>query len=121
MNLGGKVNMDSSSAYILGVSIIIAGYFIGNGIRNGLTCFNKGKVHTDETSMWDLLRMQDEDIRQSKLVKKEYLCKYLGLSKQQLDNFLKQYSDIPSINVNGETYYIREELSEWLKDLYNDK
>ena len=38
--------MDSSSAYILGVSIIIAGYFIGNGIRNGLTCFNKGKVHT---------------------------------------------------------------------------
>ena len=49
--MGREVNMDSSSAYTLGVSIIIAGYFIGNGIRNGLTCFSKGEVHKDETSM----------------------------------------------------------------------
>lgn len=117
--MGGEVNMDSSSAYTLGVSIIIAGYFIGNGIRNGLTCFSKGEVHKDETSMWDLLRMQNEDIRQSKFVKKKYMRRYFGLSKKQLDNFLNQHLDIPSININGETYYIREELNEWMKNLYS--
>lgn len=113
--------MDSSSAYTLGVSIIIAGYLIGNGIRNGLICFNKGQVHKDETSMWDLLKMQNEDVRQSKFVKKKYLRRYFGLSKKQVDNFISQYSNIPSISINGETYYIREELNEWTKNLLNDK
>lgn len=110
--------MDS---YTLGISIIIAGYFIGNGIKNGLIYFNKGKVNEDETNAFDLLSMQNEDIRQSKFVKKKYLCKYFGLSKKQLDNFLNQHSDIPSIDINGETYYIREKLGEWVKGLYNDK
>ena len=111
--------MDILSVYILGLSIIIAGYFIGNGIRNGLICFSKGEVHKDETSMWDLLRMEKEDIEQSKFVKKKYLSRYFGLSKKQLDNFLNQHLDIPSININGETYYIREELNEWMKNLYS--
>ena len=111
--------MDNLSVNTLGLSIIIAGYFIGNGIRNGLTCFSKGEVHKDESSMWDLLRMQNEDVKQTKFVKKKYLRKYFGLSKKELDNFLNEYLDIPSININGQTYYIREELNEWMKNLYS--
>ena len=111
--------MDSSSACTLGLSIIIAWYFIGNGIRNGLTCFSKGEVHKDETSMWDLLRMQNEDVEQSKFVKKKYLRRYFGFSKKELDKFLNEHLDIPSININGEIYYIREELNEWVRNLYS--
>ena len=59
--------MDSSSAHTLGVSLIIAGYLVGNGIRNGLVCFNKGEVHKDEHS---LFKMQNEDILQQKFVKR---------------------------------------------------
>ncbi|NKF07293.1 hypothetical protein J1C67_11925 [Clostridium gasigenes] len=52
-----------------------------------------------------------DDILQRKFVKKKYLCKWLGMSNKQVEVFIVQYPDIPSINIDVEIYYIREELN----------
>ncbi len=106
--------MDST----ISIAIIISGFFIGNGIRNGLVCL-KNNTQQSEKSIWSLSSLQIDDILQRKLVKKKYLHKWLGIDKQNVDAFISQYPDIPHIHINNKVYYIREELNPWFFSLNN--
>ncbi len=46
---------------------------------------------------------------------------WLGISKKQVETFTAKYPNIPSITIDGEVYYIREELNEWFIDVLNNK
>jgi hypothetical protein len=113
--------MDSASASTIGFAIIVAGYFIGKGIRNGMACSNKEYVPKEERGLLDLMPMQYDDIVKRKFVKKQYIAKWLGIPKKKVETFTAKYPNIPSITIDGEVYYIREELNEWFIDVLNNK
>ncbi|MCR8744253.1 hypothetical protein [Romboutsia lituseburensis] len=106
--------MDNLSALIIGASIAISGYYIGNGISKGLIFFKSNNSNYSSDKFGDILFQENEDIFNTKLVKKKYIAKKLGVSKHEVDYLIKEYPNIKYININGNIYYDKSSVQNWI-------
>ena len=110
--------MENIAALIIGISISIAGYYIGNGISKGLIFFKSNNTEYISSRFGEILFKQDEDIFNKRLVKKKYISKKLGVSMKEVDYLINEYPEIKYININGKIYYDRESLEVWIYNIF---
>jgi len=90
---------------ILAVGIAAAGYFIGDGLKNFK---NPGA-----TTLVDQLAEDDNH----ELIKESSVHHYIGVSKEDAKQLIKEHADIPHISLNGKVYFPKAKLREWLMKL----
>jgi len=90
---------------ILGIAIgiAIAGYFIGDGLKNF--------KNPTAPNAFNFLEDEEDEV----FLNEKEIHYFLGISKDDMGALLEKYPDIPHIELNGHTYYPREELREWGK------
>ncbi|TXC79023.1 helix-turn-helix domain-containing protein [Metabacillus litoralis] len=91
----------------LSVSIILSGicFLIGTGlIANSITEANDIKR----------VEMNKEAIPEKQLLTKSELAIYLGLFDEELNKLISKDSNIPFIKIEGEVYYPKMAIDEWL-------
>lgn len=86
----------------LGVGIALAGYFIGNGLRNF--------KNPQPTALEGFFNEENGH----ELMKESDLHILIGISKEDAKALLQAYPDIPHLTVNGKNYYPKGQLREWL-------
>ncbi|ADU28925.1 hypothetical protein [Evansella cellulosilytica] len=89
----------------LAVGIAIAGYFIGDGLKNF--------KNPDAKNIVDSINEDDDH----ELIKENYVHHHIGLSKEDAKQLRNTYPDIPHIKINDTIYYPKGKLREWLKSL----
>ena len=89
----------------IGLGIAIAGYFIGNGLKN----FNNPESKT----VFD----QFEDVDGNELIKQKHVHHFLGITKEDAEKLIEQYPDIPHMKINDNIYYPKEKLRKWLSEI----
>ncbi|AXI11101.1 DNA-binding protein [Oceanobacillus sp. 143] len=89
----------------LAIGIAVAGYCIGDGLRN----FN----NSDAKTLIDSLDDDDEH----ELIKENDVHYFMGISKEDAKSLIQEHSDIPHIMINGKVYYPKAKLRKWLLDL----
>lgn len=89
----------------IGLGIAAAGYFIGEGLKNF--------KNPESSSFLDQLE-KDEEI---KLIPEKEVHHVLGVSKEDALKITKEHPDIPHIVINGNTYYPKTKLQQWLSDI----
>lgn len=89
----------------VGLGLAAAGYFIGEGLKN----FG----NSDSKSLVDSL-MHEED---ETFIKEKDLHYVLGLSKDDAKQLIQDYPDVPHIKVNGNLYFQRTQLLEWMSNI----
>ena len=96
----------------IGLGLAALGYFIGNGLTN----FKKGPVAQSLMDSFDA----DED---HELVKENELHWYIGVTKEDAKKLIEEYPNVPHITLNGNNYYPKEKLRQWLLEIgeVNDK
>ncbi|WNS79962.1 DNA-binding protein [Domibacillus sp. DTU_2020_1001157_1_SI_ALB_TIR_016] len=87
----------------LGAGIALAGYFIGDGLKNW--------KNPSEKTFIDHFKRRG----QSELIQEDTLHRFFGAPKQDTKELLQKYPDIPSVDVNGKTYFSRTSLRQWLE------
>ncbi|MCY8010826.1 DNA-binding protein [Bacillus haynesii] len=87
----------------IGLGLAALGYFIGDGLKN----FKNPKGSYSGNPY---------------LIKESDLHYYLGLSKEETKEMLRNYPEIPKIELKGTTYYPYQHLMEWMlsADLYKN-
>lgn len=99
---GGRIQMD----FIwLALGIAVAGYCIGDGLKN----FKNPAAKT----MMDYLEDDDDH----ELIKEKNVHYFLGISKEDTRAFIEKYPDLPSVELNGTLYFPKIKLREWVKNL----
>ncbi len=88
--------------YILAIGIAVAGYFIGDGLKNF--------KNPNAENVLDELDFDDEH----ELIQQRDVHYFMGISKEDGKILIKEYPDIPHIELNGKTYYPKAALREWL-------
>lgn len=86
----------------LAVGISVFGYFIGDGLKN---CKNP--------SAPNVIDMLDED-DDHQLIKENDLHWFIGVTKEDARKLIEEHPDVPHIRLNGNIYYPREKLRQWL-------
>ncbi|MGI2328472.1 DNA-binding protein [Planococcus sp. YIM B11945] len=86
----------------IGLGIALAGYFIGEGLKNF--------KNPDEVGFFD------EDDEQE-LIKESEVHYFMGISKEDAKSLVKERNDIPHIWINGKVYYPKAKLRSWLLKL----
>ncbi|SFE83843.1 DNA-binding protein [Alteribacillus iranensis] len=89
----------------LAVGIAAAGYFIGDGLKNF-------KNPNAIDSMENLFGNDEHE-----LIKENEVHHFIGVSKKDTKTLLQDYPDVPHITLNGEVYYPKQKLREWLVKL----
>lgn len=89
----------------LSIGIAVAGYFIGDGLKN----FSNPSAK----NVMDFLEEEDE----YELIKEKDLHYFIGISKEDTKALIQRYPDIPSVELNGTLYFSKIKLLEWLKGL----
>ena len=92
---------------VLGIGIAVAGYCIGDGLKN----FNN-------PSAKNVIESLDED-DEHELIKESAVHHYIGVSKEDAKQLIKEHSDIPHILLNGKVYFPKSKLHQWLLKLGN--
>ncbi|MFD1361216.1 DNA-binding protein [Lentibacillus salinarum] len=90
---------------LLALGIAAAGYFIGDGLKN----FKNPRAID---SMESIFGNDDHE-----LIKHSDVHYFMGVSKKDAEMLLRDYPDVPHIKLNGEVYYPRKKLREWLERL----
>lgn len=90
---------------IIGISlgIAIAGFFIGNGLKNFKNPTQK------------LFETFDED--EMELIKESDLHYHIGVTKEDAKMLRKEHPDVPHLELNGNIYYPKKKLGEWLSEI----
>ncbi len=109
--------MSNISALIIGVSIIISGYYIGNGICKGLIFFKSNKSEYCLDDITSILFKIDDEVFNKKLVNKKYIVKKLGIRSKEIKYLIKEYPGLKSININGKVYYERKSVDNWIESI----
>ena len=91
----------------IGLGIAIAGYFIGEGLKN----FG----NSDAKNLFESLKSADE----YELIKENEVHDVIGISKEDAKMLIKDHPDIPHIMINGHVYYPKKKLREWLMNIGN--
>ncbi|RDW17266.1 DNA-binding protein [Oceanobacillus chungangensis] len=89
----------------LAIGMAIAGYCIGDGLRNF--------KNSDGKTLLDSLDVDDEH----ELIKENDVHYFMGISKEDAKSLIQEHSDIPHIMINGKVYYPKAKLRKWLLDL----
>lgn len=89
----------------LALGIAIAGYCIGDGLKNFKNPIAK-----------NLIDSLDED-SEHELIKEKEVHNFMGISKEDAKSLIEEHSDIPHIIINGKVYYPKEKLRRWLLNL----
>ena len=87
------------------VGIAVAGYFIGDGLKNF--------KNPNAKNLLDSLDEEDEH----ELIKENDVHYFMGISKEDAKSLIQEHSDIPHIIINGKVYYPKEKLRKWLLNL----
>ncbi|RKD69572.1 hypothetical protein ATL39_2992 [Sinobaca qinghaiensis] len=87
----------------LGLGIAIAGYLIGDGLKNF--------KNPDAANIFDSF---DED---HELIKENDLHYFIGVSKEDAKHMIAEHPSIPHITINNNVYYPKRKLREWLKNI----
>ncbi|MCP3761739.1 helix-turn-helix domain-containing protein [Domibacillus sp. A3M-37] len=87
----------------LGVGIAIAGYFIGDGLKNW--------KNPSEKNFIDHFKKND----QPELIEAGEVHRFIGTPKGDTKALLEENRDIPSIKINGKMYFSRTSLRAWLE------
>lgn len=90
---------------VLAIGIAVAGYCIGDGLKN----FNNPRAKNVFESL-------DED-DDHELIKESDVHHFIGVSKEDAKQLIKEHSDIPHIVLNGKVYFPKSKLREWLLKL----
>src|SRR5699024_7119965 len=88
----------------LGLGLAAFGYFIGKGLQN----FKNPMTP-------DLVDLSDDEDRQ--VVREKDLYWFSGVSKEDAKKLVEEHPDVPHIILNGQTYYPREKLKKWLREI----
>lgn len=91
----------------LGLGIAVAGYFIGDGLKNF--------KNPDAATIFDSL----DDNNDHELIKESNVHYFIGVSKEDARHMITEYPSIPQVIINGKVYYPKEKLRKWLKDIGN--
>lgn len=91
--------------FIIAVGIAVAGYFIGDGLKNF--------KNPNAKSFIDSLNEDDEH----ELIKESDVHYFMGISKEDAKSLIQEHSDIPHILINGKVYYPKAKLRKWLLSL----
>lgn len=94
-----------SGLILIAVGIAVAGYFIGNGLKNFKNPNTKGFI--------DSLDEDDEH----ELIKENEVHYFMGVSKEDAKTLIKEHPDIPHVTLNGKVYYPKSKLRKWLLNL----
>lgn len=93
------------NSLIIAIGIAVAGYFIGDGLRN----FKNPSVK----SLLDSFEEDDEH----ELIKESDVHYFIGISKKDAQSLIQEHSDIPHVMINGNVYYPKAKLRKWLLNL----
>lgn len=96
----------------LAIGIAVAGYFIGNGLRNFK---NPVPKEIDQAFNDDLSDVYGP------LLSESDVHHYLGISKKDVHDLLHKYPDIPHIELNGNVYYPKKSLRQWVESFQQTK
>lgn len=99
----GSVKMDY---IILALGIAAAGYFIGKGLENF--------QHPEPGNTIDSFLDDDDD---EILIPEKDIHYVIGVTKKDSEVLLQEYPEIPHIKLNGNVYYHKQEIKEWMKNL----
>ncbi len=86
----------------LAAGIAIAGYLIGDGLKNFKNPNSKNILESLDES--------DDHV----LIKENEVHHFIGISKEDVKNMIHEHPDIPHIIINNKVYYPKAKLREWL-------
>ncbi|KQL50848.1 hypothetical protein AN964_24875 [Heyndrickxia shackletonii] len=86
----------------LAIGIALAGYFIGDGLKN----FN------NPTAKSVFQKWEESD--EHELIKESDIHFYMGISKEDAKALVNDHPEIPHLALNGKSYYPKRKLREWL-------
>lgn len=89
----------------IGIGIAVAGYFIGDGLKN----FKNPQAK-------NIMEYLDED-DQHELIKENEVHYFMGISKEDAEMLILEHPSIPHVKINGKTYFPKAKLREWLMKL----
>ena len=89
----------------IAIGIAVAGYFIGDGLKNFKNPNAKGLI--------DSLDEDDEHER----IKENDVHYFMGISKEDAKSLIQEHSGIPHIVINSKVYYPKAKLRKWLLNL----
>jgi hypothetical protein len=92
----------------VGLGIAIAGYFIGNGLKNFK---NPDSNAVDGIS--GLFDLDDEH----ELIKESDVHLHIGISKEDAKSLIQDHPEVPHIIINNKLYYPKAPLRAWLKNI----
>ncbi|MGN7478620.1 DNA-binding protein [Solibacillus silvestris] len=87
---------------IIAIGIAVAGYFIGDGLKNF--------KNPNAKSIMDSLEEDDEH----ELIRESDVHYFMGISKEDAKTLIKEHSDVPHIIINSKVYYPKAKLRKWL-------
>lgn len=91
----------------IAIGIAVAGYFIGDGLKNFKNPNAKGLINSLD---------EDEDA-EHELIKEKDVHYFMGISKEDAKSLIQEHSDIPHIIINSKVYYPKAKLRKWLLNL----
>ncbi|MGK9268835.1 hypothetical protein K1Y82_10325 [Bacillus inaquosorum] len=86
----------------LGIGIALAGYFIGEGLKQ----MNHPKVYEKS----DTFLIKERDIH-------FYIGHFLGITTTEAKQLAGDMTDLPYIEINGKKYVQKQSLKEWVFEL----
>lgn len=105
LEIKGMINMDLDFFWIA-LGIAVAGYFIGNGLKN----FKNPDAKDSISEFFD-----DDD--EHELIKEKNVHYFIGISKEDAKVLIQEHPDIPHVLINNNVYYPKEKLRKWLSNL----
>ncbi|WP_078427435.1 DNA-binding protein [Alkalihalobacterium alkalinitrilicum] len=91
----------------LAMGIAIAGYLIGDGLKNF--------KNPNSKNILDSLDESDDH----ELIKENEVHHFIGISKEDAKNMVSEHPNIPHIIINNKIYYPKAKLREWLMKIGN--
>ena len=91
----------------IAIGIAVAGYFIGDGLKN----FR----NPAEKSLIDSIIGEDDD--EHELIKENDVHYFMGISREDAKSLIQEHSDIPYIIINSKVYYPKAKLRKWLLNI----
>jgi len=92
----------------LGLGLAAFGYFIGDGLKN----------FKNPTSINAVENIFGDDER-NELIKEADLHWKIGIRKEDAKKLVEQYPDIPHLEINGQIYFPKQQLQQWLNEFKN--
>lgn len=87
----------------LALGLAAFGYFIGDGLKN----FKNPEAKS-------AMEWLDDDDNDHELIKEKDVHYFIGVSKEDAKKLIETYTDIPHVELNGNIYYPKAKLREWL-------